>query len=282
MVVTPTRYDLATGQMLRGRPRSGGTSDGALTVTGGWVWIVLQTGASPQVVLLDPSNLTVRAQLSLPLLDGGTPSATPPVLTATVGGPLWVADGGEMWSLNPSTGAVETEVNTGSEVDSLSTDPSGALLYTGGRSSVQGGMTVTEYDARTGRELDRSEQSDAVGGGTVAATYGGVWFSYRSGMAGPALELSSGNLSMISDPSQRSGFGPFFQIMGVGSAVSDGTLWLTSADSLACVDPGTSDIWATEEAELSDPVASAGRLYALSVADAVVVVTPPPACFASA
>jgi hypothetical protein len=281
MVVTPTRYDLSSGQMLRGTPTSGGLSDAALTVTGGWVWIVLQDGASPQIVQLDPTTLAVRAEHFLPLAGDETPATTPPVLSATVDGPLWVADGDELWSLNPSTGAVETEVNAGNEVDSLSTDPTGALLYTGGKSSVQGGMTVTEYDARNGRELDRSSQPDAVGGGTVAATYGGVWVSYRTGMAGPALELSSRNLSIIS-PIQRNGFGPFDQIMGVGSAVSDGTLWLTSALSLACVDPGTSDIWAAEEAELSNPVASAGRLYALSVADGVVVVTPPPACFASA
>ena len=201
MVVTPTRYDLSSGQMLRGTPTSGGMSNGALTVTGGWVWIVFQDGANSRIVQLDPSTLAVRAERLLRLTGDDAPPTTPPVLTATVGGPLWVAAGAEMRSLNPSTGAVETEVNTGNEVESMSTDPTGALLYTGGQAPGQAGMVVTEYDARTGRELDRSYQRGAVAGGTVAATFGGVWVSYRTGMAGPALELSSANLNTISDPS---------------------------------------------------------------------------------
>ena len=107
----------------------------ALTVTGGGVWIVLQVGAETQVMQLDPSNLAVEAERFLPGTDTSSPLL--PVLTATVGGPLWVADGDYLWSLNPSTG-----------------------------------MVVTEYDARTGQELVRSYQPDAVAGGTVAATNG--------------------------------------------------------------------------------------------------------------
>ncbi|HXQ62540.1 MAG TPA: hypothetical protein VN796_09415 [Acidimicrobiales bacterium] len=278
--MTPTRYDLVSGQMIHGTPTSGTMGYPALTVTGGWVWIVLQVGTETQVMQIDPSTLAVQAQRFLPATDD---SSFPPVpvLTATVGGPLWVADGDHLWSLNPSTGVVENEVGAGNEIDSMSTDPTGELLYTGGQAPGQDGMVVTEYDARTGQELVRSYQRGAIAGGTVAATNGGVWVSYRTGMAGPALELSSRDLSIIVNPSRPNGLGPFDQMMGVGSGVSDGVLWLTALNSLACTDPGSGVLRATEPAEVSDPVAGGGNLYALSAAGEVVIITPPPACFVS-
>jgi len=81
----------------------------------------------------------------------------------------------------------------------------------------------------------------------VADTKGGVWVSFRTGMAGPALELSSKDLSQIAPPNNPNGpFGNFDQMMGVGSGVSDGTLWLTSVTGLACADPSTSVIRASD------------------------------------
>ncbi len=278
-IVTPTRYDLTSGQMIHGAATSGTMGDPALTVTGGWVWIVLQVGAEARVMQLDPSTMAVEGERFLTVTDN-TSFSPVPVLTATIGGPLWVADGEQLWSLNPSTGVVENEIETGNEIDSMSTDPTGALLYTGGQTPGQYGMAVTEYDARTGQQLVRSYQRGAIAGGTVAATEGGVWVSFRTGMAGPALELSSADLSTIVRPGQHNGLGPFDQIMGVGSGVSEGVLWLSAVTSLACTDPGSGVIRATEPTDVFDPIASGGRLYALSRPEAVVVITPPPACFA--
>jgi hypothetical protein len=143
-------------------------------------------------------------------------------------------------------------------------------------------MEVTEYDAHNGQEIIRSSQEDSVGGGSVAATTDGVWISYRTGMAGPALELSSSSLNQIEPPpTQLSPFGTFDQIMGVASAVSEGVLWLTSVSDLTCADPVTGAIRASETTGVTEPIASGRRLYALSESDVVEVITPPAACFAA-
>ena len=106
-------------------------------------------------------------------------------------------------------------------------------------------MVVTQYEAESGQELQRADKpqylTDALTAGSVAATTGGVWVSVRYGMAGPAFELSSSTLEMIAPPPpQQQCCGTYWQIMGVGSGVSDGTLWLSNAqgpDSLIYPDP---------------------------------------------
>ncbi|HVC71193.1 MAG TPA: hypothetical protein VNC61_13135 [Acidimicrobiales bacterium] len=237
-------------------------------------------GAEALVEQLDPTTLAVHSERRLPVTDTLHPSLYSPVLTATVGGPLWVAAGEDIWALNPSTGVIETEFDAGNQIGSMSTAPDGTLLYTIGLTSDDGGSIVTEYDARTGRQLNRSDQQAAVGAGTVAATNGGVWVSYRTGMAGPALELSSKDLSKIAPPNNPNGpFDTFDQIMGVGSGVSEGVLWLTSSNEITCANPSTSVVRASESATVSDPVAIGGLLYALPPSGGVVVITPPKTCF---
>jgi len=252
----------------------------ALTDTGGWVWVVVGEGTEVSVEQLDPTTLAIHTERDLPVADTLYPSPYRPVLTATVGGPLWVAAGEDVWALNPSTGVTETEFDAENEISSMSTDPTGTLLYTGGETPGEYGMVVTEYDARTGRQLDRSDQQFAVTAGTVAATTGGVWVSYRSGMAGSAQELSSNDLNEIAPPINPNGpFDTFDQIMGVGSGVSAGVLWLTSLNTLSCADPSISAVRSSESTNVSDPIASGGLLYALSASGGVVVITPPTACF---
>jgi len=276
---TPVRYDLASTHVTTGTSAAGVAGSSALTVTGGWVWVVTGKGAQALVEQLDPITLIIRSERDLPVKDSLHPFPSIPVLTATVGGPLWVADGEDVWALNPSTGATETEFDAANEITSMSTAPDGTALYTTGVTSGGGGFIVTEYNADTGEQLDRSDQQ-AVAAGTVGPTDGGVWVSYRTGMAGPALELSSNDLSKIAPPNNKSGpFGTFDQIMGVGSGVSEGVLWLTSSGEVTCADPGTSVVRASEAATLSDPVASGGLLYALPPTGGVVAITPPRTCF---
>jgi hypothetical protein len=85
---------------------------------------------------------------------------------------------------------------------------------------------------------------------------------------------------MVAPIGPINGFWPYFQIMGVDAGVSDNTLWLSSVHGVSCADPATGAIRADEATDLLDPVASDGRLYALSAVNQVVVVTPPAACFA--
>jgi hypothetical protein len=251
--------------------------------------IVVGVGDNVVVKQLDPSTLAIHASESLPVNDGAAPQVNA-TLTATVDGPLWVAGGEDLWALNPSNGAVEAEIDTGNWIGSMSTDPAGSLLYVDGQTSATGGIAVTEYDAQTGKELLRVDKPLylvlAVGTGSIAATNSGVWVSVRYGMAGGAFELSAHGLSLIAPPPSKPGtFGTYDQFMGIGSGVSEQTLWLTSnaqIPTLTCADPATGAVRASEPTPVAvfAPIASGTRLYALASPGAIVVIAPPAKCFA--
>jgi len=272
----PMRYDLVSGQLISGATITGLVGSPALTVTGGWVWVVIGQGSETLAEQLDPTTLALHATHVLSEASASYPPS--PVLTATVDGPLWVAAGEDVWALNPTTGAVETSFTTAGAVASMSTDPAGILLYVSSQlSAVDGGEVISEYSARRGQLLHTSNDPGSVGAGTVAATIGGVWVSSRTGNAGGADELSSDELQVVS-PLQQ-GFGPFYQTMGVGSGVSDGVLWLTSISQLTCTDPNQGAVRASEAVDLEGPIASGHVLYAEAPTGGVVAITPPAACW---
>jgi hypothetical protein len=287
--VTIYEYNPLSGHVTKGPSFTGFIGSPALTDTAGWVWIVVGVGDNVVVKQLDPSTLAIRSSESLPVEDGASPQVNA-TLTATVDGPLSVAGGEDLWALNPSNGAVEAEFDTGNWIGSMSTDPSGSLLYVDGQTSATGGMAVTEYDAQTGKELERVEEPlylvRAVGTGSTAATNSGVWVSVRYGMAGGAFELSAHGLALIAPPpSKAETFGTYDQFMGIGSGVSEQTLWLTSnahIPTLSCADPTTGAVRASEPTPVAvfAPIASGTRLYALASPGAIVVITPPAKCFA--
>ena len=85
----------------------------AITVTGGWVWVVVGVGDDVVVEQLDISRLlSIAKQIRSQSRTTCCRAGVDPVLTATINGPLWVAGGEDLWALNPSTGAIETEFNT--------------------------------------------------------------------------------------------------------------------------------------------------------------------------
>jgi len=279
----PVRYDLVSGQVTRGAAITGLVGSPALTVTAGWVWVVVGEGSETLAEQLDPSTLAVRATHAL--VEAKTAYPPSPVLTATVDGPLWVAAGDDVWALNPSSGATETSFTTAGAVAFMSTDPAGTLLYVSSQlSAVEGGEIISEYSAHGGRLLHTSSDSGSVGPGTVAATVGGVWVSVRTGNAGGAYEMSSDGLKVVSPTPQ--GFGAYYQMMGVASGVSEGVLWLSSLSALTCADPNhgairSSETIQGEAIEAEGLVASDHVLYAKVPAGGVVAITPPAACWAS-
>jgi hypothetical protein len=262
-----------------------------LTATGGWVWMVVAVGDDLVVRQLDPSTLALHASKSLRVKDGVSPVGPPfiyPAMTQTVDGPLWVSAGDDLWALNPSTSVVETQFNAGNDILSMSTDPSGNLLYAGGETTTDDEANVTEFNAHTGQELMRT--SFEANGPLVAATTGGVWVSTRSGMAGGVVELSVASLERIAPPaSTDQGLGTFYAMSGVGSSVSEGTLWLTGLGigddpSLTCADPTTGAVRASESpVSVFAPIASGHLLYAVESLDSgvgeVVAIAPPAKCF---
>jgi hypothetical protein len=265
----PYRYVPASGRVTRGPSTMGTVGSPAITVTGGWVWMIVGVGDDIVVEQFDTSTLDLHSRQYLPVKNNLYGPGVEPVLTATINGPLWIAGGEDLWALNPSTGAVETEFDTGNLITSMSTDPTGNLLYTGAE-GTESEPVVTEYSAQTGSEMKRAYPGGIVAA-YVAATYGGVWASFRTGMAGEAIELSSDGLSQIAPPPVTRGatFDTYDQIGGVGASISEGTLWVSSSTTsatgtLTCADPATGTVRASESVQAGegDFIASGSLLYA--------------------
>jgi hypothetical protein len=280
---TPFRYVPDTGRVVRGPSITGTVGSPAITVTGGWVWMVVGVGEDVVVEQLDTTTLAFHSRQYLPVKNNLFAPGVDPVLTATIDGPLWVAGGEDLWALNPSTGAIETEFNTRNEINQMSTDPTGNLLYVGAEGS-ESEPVVTEYNAQTGMELKHSLLC-CIDGAGVAATIGGVWVSAVTGHFGDAYELSANGLGQIAPSARMSSEigGTYDQLGGVGTSVSEGTLWLTSSATpdtgvLTCADPATGVVRASESAQVMDPIASGSLLYAF-YDNNLVTITPPAKCF---
>ncbi len=281
--VAPRRYDESTHQVTSGPSITGyGIGDPAITVTGGWVWVVLGGTKSVEVVQYDPRTMDIHKEQTFPIAQLPTATVDTPILSATVNGPLWIAAVDDLWALNPSTGTIETELDSGYPISSMSTDPTGTRLYVGGNgNSLTLPGEVTEYDAETGHWLGLDTFGD-VGPPTVAAATGAVWVASQGGTMGGVVELSSHDLSTIG-PSDQGGFSTTYdQQMGFSVGVSDGVLWLGNVlNGFQCADPGTGAIRSTEfmPAEfITDPYARDGVVYAIE-GPRLVAITPPAACF---
>jgi len=280
--VTPVRYVPATGRMTNGPSVVGFVGSPAITDTGGWLWVTVGVGNKIEVEQLNLSGMKLQKEFSLYPTDGLAGAGLYPVLTATVAGPLWVAGENDLWELDPSTGAVEGEFNTDIDIDSMSTDPTGALLYVGGQNNESEPVTI-EYNAQTGALLKQVSQFGATPS-IVAATDSGVWVSYETGLEGRAFELSAAGLKQIAGGSAQGGgkLGTYFQTMGVLPSVSEETLWLSSTAGLTCADPTSGEVRAVNRIPAQERVygaiASGRFLYAVE-GKSLILLTPPAKCF---
>ncbi|HLI57151.1 MAG TPA: hypothetical protein VKY26_09005 [Actinomycetota bacterium] len=192
-----------------------------------------------------------------------------------------MAAGEDLFRVQATTGAFVGPIPEAQQIDSVSLDPSGSLLYSGGQGS-SGETIVTEYNASTGSVLQTAAIPAAVAGAEVAATDAGVWTSYRSGMAGQAELLARSTLHYAEPPQQITSEGPFTtynEMGGVGISVSEGVLWVTSASSLTCADPTTSAVRATDTVDSSWGFVSANHALFGSSASGLSIISPPAACF---
>lgn len=285
---TATPFAQPAGPTDGGPPTLGQPIVGAsgLAYGGGWVWVVTNPGASANAELfqLNRTSLTVASQRSLPipisvLPNSGGQHGQQEAELASAGPWLWVAAGPDLFKVDAATGNWTPPLPEGEELSSISADPAGRLLYTGGETAA-GVATVREYSASSGDLLRQITIPGAIVAPEVAATEGGVWVGYTTGLRGGAELLSSQTLTRI-EPLAAPGetAGAFDRIGGVAVSVSDGALWLSGQSSLSCVDPRTAAVGASETVT-SPPtvIADSGVLYA-SDAGAIDVVSPPAACF---
>ena len=274
----PIRYDLITHRVLFGAPIADAD---AMTVTGGWVWVVARdVNGSPAIVVykLDPTTLTLVGQQSLGAAFYEFMTTT---LSATVDGPLWVAGGSTLYALSPETGAILHEVPPGMDISSISTSPDGTVLYAvGNEDTANQPVVIVELDAHNGHTLARQvEQGSGEDLAAAAAATAGAWVAIRGGMHGDTALYERTDLRAVTTPGSYPS--PFDWAMWESVNVSGDTLWLVSLQGLTCADPTTGTVRMGEPqvpSQVDSVVANGGILYG-GGAGGLSVISAPRACF---
>jgi hypothetical protein len=287
---------LRTGAVHRGPvfPASPPPEVHGLAVASGYLW-VWRTASQPVISQVDPRDLVVIRTLRLPRVAGpcylGTSVAPGP------GGSVWIGSADTLLRVAAATGAVVTRVTlpAGGAVSDIAVDPARRHLYVSVTDVVRGGCqrnAVLEYGAQDGQELAAATSgliTDSVIGASLTAVPGGVWASFRTGMLGLTIHLRQRDLAMITPSSPRVALraanGLFHWAMTSATSYAGGSLWISTLDLLACLNPRTGKTRAIERIPQSPgalkPLAadpSSRHLYALGP-DGLMQITPPHQCW---
>jgi hypothetical protein len=268
---------------------------GGLTMASGYLWAYSTSGARAQPVVsqVNPATLQRVRAIRLPSVPanfGGVPVA----VTAGPAGSIWIGSNRTLLRVNASTGTTLSTVTLppGLTGGDAVVNPAGTTLYVSATSNTAGGM-IFEYNARTGRKLAAASGGIiryALAGAHLTAVPGGVWASYRTGMMGLTIHLGAHGLPMITPPGSHivrtPPTGIFHWPMYATTSFGGGALWLTNETAImACLDPRTGEIRASEHLPLSqlisafdaiDPVAR--TLFAFHYSD-LIQITPPRRCW---
>jgi hypothetical protein len=255
------------------------------------------TGA--EVCEVDPETLAVIRPFVLP------PARPADGIMALAAGPaasIWIGYSQTLLRVDVTTGAVldAITVPTGLVVSDVAVDPTGQFLYVSYAHNVGGpsvgaeeGAVVYEYDASSGGQLASTMTgpvTDSVAGASLVAVPGGVWASFRTGMAGLTVLLRQADLVAIARGTGDAPIGSVFHWMMEASVVyGDGTLFLAQEGGLvACIDPQTGQVRGAEtlpsSSEQNDAISvlsvdgPAGLVYG-GDQEGVIAVIPPASCW---
>lgn len=259
---TPMRgpYVLACTDLRTGAVRKGPTFPvGSLTAASGYLWVygTPRPGSQPLIYQVNPATL---ARIRLLPLPPGHANFGGVAFAAAPGDSMWIGYDRTLLRLAVSTGTVLTRVTLplSLTVTDISMDPARMTLYVSAAHVVRGGMeglVMLEYVARSGHRLAESSGGllrYSVAGAGLTAVPGGVWVSFRTGMLGLTIHLRRNGLRMITPPGPgialRPATGVFHWAMSVAAAYGGGALWLATLRVVACLDPRTGKVRASERA----------------------------------
>jgi hypothetical protein len=279
-------------------------SVGVLALASGSLWIscgrASSTATGPLLCQVDPTTLTIVRQIQLPSSKHPEPGGFGVAVTEGPADTVWVGYKQILVHVNALDGAIlSSEPIASGSIDSLSLDPDHRVLYASLAYPLVSGDTVdaavVEFDATTGRSLAEtsadSPVTGSVAGGALTAVPGGVWMSFRTGMAGSTILLRQPDLAMVGPPSSalNAGFadGVFVWMMSASTVYGLGTLFLANENGvLACIDPQTGTVRAQERftlAEGPDPqllaVDAATRQVIATDGSTLEAVSPPAPCW---
>lgn len=247
------RLDLATGQTDLGAKVPAGS---ALGVVDGKVLVAEPRSTSEHRGALGPWRLrqvvgrSTELGPALTVPWSGPGAAQVWVTSSPVRDDVWMADGDDIELVDLALGHRYKQVDLGAPVSSVATSPDGRWVYADLNLDLVDKdpkatepSELVELNAQTGRDQAHAFIA-SVGWADLTAVPGGVWASYRGGMAGTSTLYRSPSLAQVApDPAEgqfsaipRYGSG---QIMGVWAFSTGGALLLWSDSGASCLAPGS-------------------------------------------
>jgi hypothetical protein len=252
------RYVLECTRLRGGPPQRGPSFPvGNLASVAGYLWVYGSLGSGLRPVISQVSPVTLARIRSIPLPQA--PFGYDGIAVAPgAGGSVWIGSDRTLLRADVATGAVLNQVTLppGLVVSDAATGPAGATLYVSAARVVRHGtegLVMLEYDARSGRMAARASSGllrYSVSGADLTAVPRGVWVSFRTGMLGLTIHLKSNGLRMVAPPglgtARQPATGVFHWAMSEAASYGGGALWLASLSVVACLDPQTGKIRASE------------------------------------
>ncbi len=204
-------------------------------------WTLYRLGSGADLTRIGPLPLGLSADVPLVTPTGPSVAGT----TDT-----WIGVGSNVVELNLATGAVLRRVPAENRVTSISVSPDGKLMYAAVNRTFTNAVAdpaavITERHAATGAVIATTGVRFSTNGADLHAVAGGVWASYRLGMAGDVELLDATGLGPIVSPGKLPGsvWKDLSQggaiIQGPSVAVLDGYAWLSSPTGIACLQAST-------------------------------------------
>jgi hypothetical protein len=216
-------------------------------VTSRALWLPVVTAGTVTIELLDPVTLRQTGSFQIAAV---TPASAQPVLAASPGySEILLGDGNQIYSLNPSSGAVEHQLSITGLVGGLAVSPDGSRLYAGANTGggephllildLQHGLATLSDTV-----LPNSQDSPVVGHGAVTgllATSGGAWVTVRYPY--PTIQSAADDIvfAPLNDPGH-----PREAIPGGGLAatatLAGGAVFVSGLHQIECADPQTAAV----------------------------------------
>lgn len=302
---TPMRgpYVLECTEMRTGSVHKGPVFRvGNLTAVAGYLWVYGAPGPGWQPVIsqVNPATLARIRSIPLPQERGSFGGA---VFAAGSGNSVWIGSYRILLRVDVSTGIALARMTLppGLAVSDIAADSARRTLYVSAahavRDGAESGLVMLEYDAPSGRLLATASSGllrYSIAGAALTAVSGGVWASFRTGMLGLTIHLRRAGLRMTAPPgpgiARRPATGIFHWAMAEATAYGGGALWLANLRIVACLDPRTGTVRASEQVGPSPKLAnrviyqfqaidpSMHEIYAAST-DGLLQITPPQRCW---
>jgi len=272
----------ATGNVVASAPYSAPIPN-APVVTGSTVWVV-SSYAGSDVVLhgYDAKTMAQVTSVTVPV-SGQMSGNAAGVLTSGPGGDLYVAAGGSVAVVNPSTRQVIRRISVSAgPVNSVAVSPDGGRLYVS-----TGSFELLTYNLATGEQMGPAAMSDfGNNAANLVATSGGVWGTVGVGMSEWVWFAPDADLTRIVRVTETAGGG-----LASVPTVSGGAVWIGGSHTLACASPATGRVLASATIPSDHGVVeyfgsvtvTGGRAYAFYLDDhsqqtGLATLTPPSAC----